>query len=111
MSNTGEMVLHVDPWRGMSAYESAVKNGFKGTEQEWLASLKGEAGGVASVNGVAYDAEGDVQLYAGNVPISSEDERTVADVLTEADKLLDAVSVTGDALDVGGRYIDNALFR
>lgn len=30
---------------GLSAYEIAVKNGFKGSEQEWLASLKGDPGG------------------------------------------------------------------
>lgn len=29
---------------GKSAYEIAVENGFKGTEEEWLASLKGEKG-------------------------------------------------------------------
>ena len=29
---------------GLSAYEIAVKNGFKGTEQEWLASLVGSPG-------------------------------------------------------------------
>ncbi len=29
---------------GLSAYDIAVKNGFKGTEKEWLESLKGEAG-------------------------------------------------------------------
>lgn len=29
---------------GYSAYEVAVKNGFEGTEEEWLASLKGEKG-------------------------------------------------------------------
>lgn len=29
---------------GESAYEVAVSNGFKGTEEEWLASLKGETG-------------------------------------------------------------------
>ena len=29
---------------GKSAYEIAVENGFKGTEEEWLASLKGEQG-------------------------------------------------------------------
>lgn len=29
---------------GYSAYEVAVQNGFVGTEQEWLASLKGETG-------------------------------------------------------------------
>ena len=28
--------------RGYSAYEVAVKNGFEGTEQEWLESLKGQ---------------------------------------------------------------------
>lgn len=28
---------------GLSAYEIALKNGFEGTEEEWLASLKGEA--------------------------------------------------------------------
>lgn len=26
---------------GLSAYEIALKNGFEGTEEEWLASLKG----------------------------------------------------------------------
>lgn len=30
--------------KGMSAYEIAVKNGFEGTEQEWLDSLKGQNG-------------------------------------------------------------------
>ena len=29
---------------GKSAYQSAVDNGFKGTEKEWLASLKGQPG-------------------------------------------------------------------
>lgn len=29
---------------GESAYEIAVRNGFEGTEQEWLESLKGEKG-------------------------------------------------------------------
>ena len=31
-------------YRGYSAYEIAVRNGFIGTEQEWLESLKGEPG-------------------------------------------------------------------
>ena len=30
--------------KGESAYEIAVRNGFEGTEKEWLASLKGEKG-------------------------------------------------------------------
>ena len=31
-------------WKGLSAYEIAVKNGFNGTEDQWLESLKGDAG-------------------------------------------------------------------
>lgn len=33
-----------DTIRGYSAYEVAVINGFRGTEEEWLATLKGEKG-------------------------------------------------------------------
>lgn len=45
---------------GKSAYEIAKDNGFKGSEQEWLASLKGEAGkngsnGSNGSNGVSVD--------------------------------------------------------
>lgn len=36
---------------GLSAYEIAVKNGFEGTEQQWLESLKG-ADGVDGTNGI-----------------------------------------------------------
>ena len=41
---------------GKSAYEVAVEQGFKGTEQEWLASLKGEKGedGYTPIKGVDY---------------------------------------------------------
>ena len=34
--------------KGYSAYEIAMINGFEGTEEEWLASLHGEAGFVVS---------------------------------------------------------------
>ena len=30
--------------KGLSAYEIAVKSGYTGTEEEWLASLQGESG-------------------------------------------------------------------
>lgn len=30
--------------QGLSAYELAMKNGYLGTEQEWLVSLKGDKG-------------------------------------------------------------------
>ena len=35
-----------DMVRGYSAYTIAVQNGFQGTEEEWLASLKGEQGDI-----------------------------------------------------------------
>lgn len=31
-------------WKGLSAYEIAVENGFEGSVKEWLASLKGDKG-------------------------------------------------------------------
>lgn len=41
---------------GKSAYQIAVDNGFKGTEEEWLASLKGKNGkdGYTPIKGVDY---------------------------------------------------------
>lgn len=39
----------------LSAYGIAVKNGFEGTEEEWLASLKGKA----PIRGVDYWTEAD----------------------------------------------------
>ena len=39
---TSDMTVSFKGDRGDSAYEIAVKNGFKGTEEEWLASLKGD---------------------------------------------------------------------
>ncbi|MBQ6944800.1 MAG: collagen-like protein [Ruminococcus sp.] len=38
---------------GLSAYEIALKNGFVGTESEWLASLKGKDGTSPEVSGFA----------------------------------------------------------
>ena len=42
----------------ISAYGIAVKNGFEGTEKEWLASLKGDKG-YSPVKGVDYWTEQD----------------------------------------------------
>ena len=40
---------------GLSAYEIAVKNGFEGTEAEWLESLKGESGSSLKIEDI-YEA-------------------------------------------------------
>lgn len=49
--------------RGLSAYEVAQKNGFDGTEKEWLASLKG-ATGAAGADGK--DGENGKTPYIGD---------------------------------------------
>ena len=109
MSN--EIKARLENWRGYSAYEIAVRNGFRGTETEWLEQLKGRDGGVATVNGVEHDAAGNVNITGRNVPVSETDERTIPDVVQDVDKLTGAITVKEDAIDVGGKYIDNALFR
>ena len=52
----GQIVVNKN---GKSAYEIAVDNGFVGTEQEWLASLKGDKGedGTSGKNGSDLTAE------------------------------------------------------
>lgn len=65
---------------GLSAYEIAVKNGFEGSEQEWLESLKGLKGdpGYTPKKGIDYYTDADKQemvnaviaalpVYAGEV--------------------------------------------
>ena len=59
------------PRNGDSAYQLAVNNGFIGTEEEWLASLKGEPGekGTAPVKGTDYWNEADkaeIETYCNN---------------------------------------------
>ena len=48
--------------KGLSAYEIACKKGFEGTEEEWLASLKGEVGedGHTPQRGADYWTDADI---------------------------------------------------
>lgn len=47
---------------GLGAYDEAVKRGFTGTVEEWLASLKGTTGTGATVASSAYDAAGNTVI-------------------------------------------------
>lgn len=60
--------------KGESAYEVAVSNGFKGTEEEWLASLKGETGanGINGEDGA--DGASAYQIALNNGFIGTEEE-------------------------------------
>ena len=60
---------------GDSAYEIAVKNGFEGTEEEWLLSLKGDPG-YTPQKGVDYFTEADkkelISDLLASLPIAEE---------------------------------------
>lgn len=73
-----DLKMEVQRFRGESAYEVAVRNGFEGTEAEWLASLHAYSG---TVNGIGPDETGDIKLRAGDIPMSAEEN---ADTVDEA---------------------------
>ena len=51
---------------GKSAYEIAVENGFKGTEEEWVASLEGEDG-YTPVKGIDYFTPDEIDAIVSQV--------------------------------------------
>lgn len=73
-----DLKMEVQRFRGESAYEVAVRNGFEGTEAEWLASLHASSG---TVNGIGPDETGEIKLRAGDIPMSAEEN---ADTVDEA---------------------------
>lgn len=56
---------------GLSAYEIAVKNGFDGTEKEWLDSLTGETTVNQTINNFTFDGETANIAAAANVGLKS----------------------------------------
>lgn len=110
MSNFGRMNMQLNDWRGYSAYETAVHNGFEGTEAEWLESLKGADGQTTSVNGVQQQ-NGQITLTGENIPVSPADSRTIAQLAAALDRVIQALDITENSVDIGGRYLDNARFR
>ena len=75
--------------KGKSVYEIAVEQGFSGSEQEWLESLKG----ATPVKGIDYFTSNDIQevaqVAADLVDISFEiaQEQELIDILVSADML------------------------
>lgn len=78
---------------GSSAYEVAVSNGFKGTEEEWVESLKGSNGdpgadaiamSISSSNGTVFKNTSDstiltAHVYIGGIECSIDDAGMVTD--------------------------------
>lgn len=104
------MTMNLQSWRGYSAYEIAVQNGYEGTQQQWLESLRGQDGTTTSVNNVPQE-NGNVSLTGADIPVSPSDRRSLSERMTALDTLCGAVAVTEDGVDLGGRYLDNARFR
>ncbi len=84
---------------GKSAYEIAVDNGFKGTEKEWLATI----GGVKTVNGVAPDENGNVEVEGGSGSseqltnlsmVKSDNTITITSTLEGDDTVVDTITLT-----------------
>ena len=105
-----QMDMQLNSYRGYSAYELAVKNGYQGTLEEWLQSLHGMDGQTTSVNGVQHQ-NGNITLTGADIPVSASDSRTLSDLAAILDRLTSAMIFTDEALDLGGRYLDNARFR
>lgn len=112
--NEQEIKLELEKWRGLSAYEVAVKNGFNGTETEWLEALMGGTIQI-TVCGKAIGTDGDIKVYADDIKMEAGALNTVKtkmDAMTEVtDALGKAFTVTDEGIDLNGKYIDNALFR
>ena len=64
---------------GASAYQIALKNGFVGTEQEWLESLKGEKGdaGEKPIKGVDYFTQSEIDEIISQSRYDNEEIRNL----------------------------------
>jgi hypothetical protein len=87
-NESGEFV-EVPAIVGRSAYQTAVKNGFDGTEEEWLATLKGEPGytpqkGIDYFDG--YTPQKGLDYFDGKDGLDGHTPQKGADYWTDADK-------------------------
>ena len=80
--------------QGKSAYEVALINGFNGTEEEWLASLKG-AGGKTPLKGVDYYTEAEKKVLVEEV-LDALKGNTVAARIGEVTLLASAWTGSGN---------------
>lgn len=94
-----QLELQMHDYRGLSAYEIALKNGFEGTQAQWLESLKGEPGQDADVWTV-----NNREAVDGNITIRGTDiyvEAGLSTTITQAlEKCLKAQDVV-DSLESG----------
>ena len=100
---TETIQMKLNTWRGYSAYEIAVQNGFEGSQSEWLESLKGADGASVTdwtVNNKA-PVDGNITLRAGDIPLQPGLAATVADALGNVlttEKIIDSLESDDPAM-------------
>lgn len=87
---TSEIVV---PSNGLSAYEIAVLHGFKGTEEKWLESLKGEKGDAFTYSDFTPEQIADLKKPAVDAAKAATD---AAETATEAAKTADDAAESAD---------------
>jgi hypothetical protein len=81
----GSLTMELDDYRGLSAYEIAVKHGFVGSEEEWLKSLKGEPGKAADALTVnkKRPVDGNISVNGSDINVRAGVSKTVAEAIEE----------------------------
>lgn len=96
----------------LSAYAIAVKHGYTGTEEDWLASLKGENGEsayAAAVRGGYEGSEADFIADIANAAAAVPKTRKVNGKTLDADVTLDAASIDYAGAISGAANVKEAL--
>ena len=79
-----ELIENIELTEGKSAYQVAVENGFEGTEEEWVQSLKGNQG--EKGDAFTYEDFTEEQLQGLVGPKGEFDMETLYDILETEDK-------------------------
>jgi hypothetical protein len=107
-------VKNLDMIHGKSAYEIALLNGFEGTEEEWLASLRGGTSVASVTQTTTSTASGGVNVMTVKLTDGRTSDFTVrngkdgkspvkgADYWTEADK--NEIKAYVDEAIIGGEW-------
>ena len=84
----GVLRMGLNDYRGLSAYEIAVQNGFEGSEEEWLASLKGEPGKSADTITVNRKraVDGNISVNGTDINLRPGEPKTVTQAYDEISK-------------------------
>ena len=97
---------------GASAYEVTVANGFKGTEGEWLASLKGAKGEPGATGPAGPTGKPGKDGMDGYTPVKGNDYFTDEDIDAIVDEVFniiddgkDIIAIPGPKGEDGGYYI------